>query len=65
MSLIYKAKVHTQKDKGEVISILDLLHYWTALDWGGLLESCTATRYKTVLGITITSERLERMALPW
>ena len=50
-----------QKDNGEVIFILDLLH-WTALDWGVLLESCTTTRYKTVLGITITSERLERMA---
>ena len=48
-----------QKDNGEVIFILDLLH-WTALDWGVLLESCTATRYKTVLGITITSERLKR-----
>ena len=53
-----------QKDNGEVIFILDLLH-WTALDWGVLLESCTTTRYKTVLGITITSARLAKLALPW
>ena len=43
-----------QKDKGEVIFILDLLHWTGEISW----------RYKTVLGITITSERWERMALP-
>ena len=52
-----------QKDKREVIFILDLLH-WSALDWGVLLEPCTTTWYKTVLGITITSKRFERRHFP-